>query len=123
MRTGIVTASGQLQSDGLKSLADPSSDDVPRTHTSDYGVYGVIDQILWRLPGDDPKKGIGAFARAALSPSDRNLLDLYADAGLNFMGLWDKRPGDSFGLRSLQTPLYPCAVTKQPRSKHGTRED
>jgi porin len=46
-----------------KSLSDPSSDGVPRTHTGDYGVYGVIDQMLWRLPGNDPKKGVGAFAR------------------------------------------------------------
>jgi porin len=70
-----------------KSLADPSSCGVLRTHTGDYGVYGVVDQMLWRLPGDDPKKGFGAFARAFLSPSDRNLMDFYADAGLNFMGL------------------------------------
>jgi porin len=90
-----------------KSLADPSSDGVPRSHTGDYGVYGVIDHMLWRLPGDDPKKGAGAFARAALSPSDRNLMDLYADARLNFLGLWDKRPGDSFGLAASYSQLSP----------------
>ena len=48
-----------------KSLADPSSNSVALTHSGDYGVYGVIDQMLWRLPGDDPKKGVGAFARAS----------------------------------------------------------
>jgi porin len=90
-----------------KSLADPLSDGVAQTHSGDYGVYGVIDQMLWHLPGNDPKKGVGAFARVALSPSDRNLMDLYADAGLNFMGLWDKRPGDSFGLAASYSQLSP----------------
>jgi porin len=70
-----------------------------RTHSGDYGVYGIIDQMLWRLPGDDPKKGVGGFARFALIPSDRNPMDFYADAGVNFMGLWDKRPGDVLASR------------------------
>ena len=90
-----------------KSLADPSSSGVARTHSGDYGVYGVIDQMLWRLPGGDPKKGVGAFARASFSPSDRNLIDLYAEAGVNFMGLWDKRPDDNFGLAASFSRLSP----------------
>jgi porin len=90
-----------------KSLADPSSKGMARTHRGDHGVYGVIDQMLWRLPGDDPKKGVGAFARASWSPSDRNLIDLYADAGVNFMGLWKKRPDDNFGLAASFSQLSP----------------
>ena len=90
-----------------KSLADPSSSGVARTHRGDYGVYGAIDQMLWRLPGDDPKKGVGAFARASWSPTDRNLIDLYAEAGVNFMGLWDKRPDDNFGLAASFSQLSP----------------
>lgn len=78
-----------------------------RTHSGDYDVYGVIDQMLWRLPGNDPKKGVGAFARIAFSPSNRNLIDLYAEAGVNFMGLWDKRPDDSFGLAASLSQLFP----------------
>ncbi len=39
------------------SLADPDSDGRALTHSGDYSLYGVIDQMLWRLPGDDPKKG------------------------------------------------------------------
>ncbi|HEY4849088.1 MAG TPA: carbohydrate porin [Methylocella sp.] len=90
-----------------KSLADPSSNGAARTHSGDYGVYGVIDQMVWRLPGDDPKKGVGAFARAFLSPSDRNVIDFSANAGLNFMGLWDKRPDDNFGLAAAFFQLSP----------------
>jgi porin len=32
------------------------------------------------------------------SPSDRNLIDLYADAGIEFVGLSDQRPKDKFGI-------------------------
>lgn len=90
-----------------KSLADPSSNSLARTHNGDFGFYGVIDQILWRLPGKDPKKGVGAFARASWSPTDRNLRDLFAQAGVNFMGLWDKRPDDNFGLAASFSQLSP----------------
>jgi porin len=71
-----------------KSLADPSSNGAALTHKGDYGVYGVIDRVF-------------------LSPSDRNLIDFSANAGVNFMGLWDKRPDDSFGLAAAFFRLSP----------------
>ncbi len=92
--------------DGL-SLADPDSDGVARTHSGDYSIYGVIDQMLWRLPGDDPKKGVGAFARVSAAPTDRNLIHFYADGGLNFMGLWSQRPDDQFGVSAAYTEVSP----------------
>ncbi len=90
-----------------QSLAAPSSNGIAMTHRGDYSLYGVIDQMLWRLPGDDPKKGVGAFARVALSPIDRNLIDFYADAGINLMGFWDKRPNDKFGFAASFSHLSP----------------
>lgn len=88
-----------------QSLASPTSIAVGLPHNGDYGVYGVIDQMLWRKPGDDPKKGVGAFARISGSPSDRNLVDFYAEAGVNFMGIWDMRPDDVFGAAASFTKL------------------
>ena len=82
--------------DGLP-LASPLSSGNALVHRGNSGVYGVIDQIVWRLPGGDPNKGVGVFARASAAPSDRNLIDVYADAGVNFIGLWGMRPNDSFG--------------------------
>jgi porin len=90
-----------------QSLAAPSSNGIAESHRGDYSLYGVIDQMLWRLPGDDPKKGVGAFARIAGTPIERNLVDFYAEAGVNFMGLWDKRPDDNFGIASSFTHLSP----------------
>ena len=84
--------------DGL-SLADPASNGNPARHRGDGGVYGVIDQQIWRPRTGEPDKGIGVFARASASPSDRNLLNLYLDGGIVFAGLIPGRPDDvlSFG--------------------------
>jgi len=90
-----------------QTLAASSSNGIAKTHRGNYSVYGVIDRMLWQLPGDDPKKGVGAFARLAVFPTDRNLVDLYAEAGINFMGLWDKRPDDNFGVAASFTRLSP----------------
>ncbi len=83
--------------DGLP-LASPLSNMMPVRHRGDYGVYGVIDQQIYRLPGGDATKGVGVFARVSVSPSDRNLVDVYADAGVNFAGVIAARPDDAFGL-------------------------
>ena len=92
---------------GGLSLANPLSNGIVLKHWGDYGVYGIIDQMVWRLPGDDPKKGVGVFARLSASPSDRNVADYYAEGGINFIGLWDKRPDDMFGLAVAYSPVSP----------------
>jgi porin len=66
--------------------------------------------MVWRLPGDDPKKGVGVFAFVSASPSDRNAADFYTHAGVNFMGLWDKRPDDMFGVAVAYSPVSPSLI-------------
>jgi porin len=83
--------------DGL-SLADPLSNQDPLQHGRNYGIYGVIEQQLYRLPGAGADKGVGVFARVSASPSDRNLIDVYFDAGVTFAGLIPARPDDAFGI-------------------------
>jgi porin len=58
-----------------RSLADPLGNGRALVHPGDFALYGVIDQMLWRMPGEGPKKGIGGFTRIAVSPSDRNLMN------------------------------------------------
>ncbi|WP_334407226.1 carbohydrate porin [Bradyrhizobium sp. AZCC 2289] len=48
--------------------------------------------------GRDDDRGIGIFARISYSPPDRNLIDLYGDAGVEFVGLENGRPHDKFGI-------------------------
>jgi porin len=83
--------------DGLP-LASPESNGQPLVYHGDFGVHGVFDQLIWHRPGDDPSKGIGLFGRIAMSPPEQNLIDFYAELGINCMGLWPQRPDDSFGL-------------------------
>ncbi len=79
------------------SLASPDSTGVAANLRGDCGLYAVIDQQIYRLPGSDAEKGINLFGRISGSPSDRNLIDFYADGGLVFSGFISSRPGDSFG--------------------------
>jgi len=79
------------------SLADPTSSGIPANLSGDSGIYSVFEQKLYRI-GNDLDRGIGIFARVSLSPSDRNLIDRYADGGIELVGLSDRRPKDKFGI-------------------------
>jgi len=79
------------------TLADPASGGTPATLSGDFGIYSVFEQKLYRV-GRDDDRGIGVFARASYSPPDRNLIEFYADTGLEFIGLSDLRPKDKFGI-------------------------
>ena len=91
--------------DGL-SLSNPMSNGVPLTHCGDFGVYGIVDQRLWQ-PADDPTKAVAVFTRLAASPSDRNVLNFYADAGVNLFGVLGERPDDVFGLAAAISKVSP----------------
>jgi porin len=89
-------ADNQFTSNGML-LANPASNGIPLMHRGDYGIYGVIDQQLYRLPGGDGNSGISIFNRSAISPSDRNLVNVEIDGGIVFAGMIPQRPDDSFG--------------------------
>ena len=48
------------------------------------------------------------------APADRNLVDLYADAGIEFIGLSDKRP-DALHVRKLLLNRRRSLVVLAPR--------
>jgi porin len=72
---------------------------------NDWGFYGIIDQLVWRLPGSEDPKGVGVFARVIGAPSDRNLIDFYADGGITFSGMIRSRPDDSFAIGFAYTGI------------------
>ena len=84
----------QRRDDRNGLLADPRGSGVPARRRGDHGVYGVLDAVLARN-GD---RVLSGFLRAAASPSDRNLIDAYADVGLTYKGLLPDRPADLAGL-------------------------
>ena len=79
------------------SIANSSGLGMPANLSGNFGIYSAFEQRVYRM-GNDDNRGIGIFARVSSSPSDRNLIDLYADAGIEFIGLSDSRPKDKFGI-------------------------
>jgi porin len=79
------------------SLADPQGSGEPANLRRNQGIFAVYEQRLARSAFDS-QKGIGLFARASVSPSDRNLVSLYLDGGIQFSGFSETRSNDKFGV-------------------------
>jgi porin len=77
----------------------------PLQHDGTYALYGVIDQFVYRLPGEGDARGIAVFARVIGSPSDRNQIDAYFDTGVVFVGMIPRRPDDVFGVGFAYTGI------------------
>lgn len=83
------------------SLASPLSSGRARMFRETSGIYGIIDQQIYRPQGGDANRGISVFGRIAGTPSDRNLVDFYLDGGIVFSGMLPSRPDDKFGASFL----------------------
>ena len=66
------------------SLASPASNGKPFRHDGDYSAYINIDQPF--LFDEKEHTSVSVFARAGITPSDRNLNDIYVDAGILYKG-------------------------------------
>lgn len=89
-------------------LADPTASGVARRFRGDNGLYAIMDQTVFREPGSDDQ-GASAFLRLSAVPSDRNLIDLYVDAGVAYKGLLPGRPNDTAGLGVIHSRISPVA--------------
>lgn len=95
--------SQRFTAEGL-SIADPGGSGVPARLRGNYGIFAVIEQVLYRPPEVKDNStsasipGVTAFGRIAYSPPDRNLIDLYVDGGIGFVGFTPGRPLDRFGV-------------------------
>lgn len=84
-------------SDGLV-LGSPGSDDAPRRRDDNVNFFAILDQQIWRKPGDEEESGVGVFLRAIGGRDDRNPINVYVDGGLVAKGLVPGRPEDVVGL-------------------------
>ncbi|SEP24099.1 porin, OprB family [Methylobacterium sp. ap11] len=100
--------SPRLDSVSGRLLADPEASGVARRFRGDRGVYGIIDQTLYREPGTEDQ-GASAFLRMSKVPGDRNLIDLYVDGGLAYKGLLPGRPNDTVALGVIYSRIGPAA--------------
>ncbi len=90
----------RFASDG-RSLADPASSGVAARHGGNFGLYAILDQQLYRLPGGNAQSGVSVFGRASFSPSDRSTIDRYVDGGFVVAGMIPGRPDDRFGASAI----------------------
>ena len=72
----------------------------PRSHSGNYGVYFLADQVLWREVGkEDPaQQGLIGFFRVAAAPEERNIASWGIDGGLVYKGLIPTRDWDTLGI-------------------------
>ncbi len=64
----------------------------------DRAFYAILDQMIYRLPGDGDPKGVAVFGRIMGAPSDGNMIELYWEAGLTMNGMLSSRPHDVLGI-------------------------
>jgi porin len=76
----------------------------PLQHDGTWGIYGIIDQVIYQVPGQDGRN-VSVFARVIGSPSDRNQIDSYFDTGVVFTGMLPRRPSDVFGIGVAYTGI------------------
>lgn len=100
--------SPRLDSVSGRLLADPEASGIARRFRGDRGVYGIIDQTLYREP-DTEDEGASAFLRISKVPGDRNLIDLYLDGGIAYKGLLPGRPNDTTALGVIYSRISPSA--------------
>jgi porin len=80
-----------------RSLADPTSNGIAATHRGNYGLYLIVDKMLWQPP-DAAGRGLAGFLRVGGAAGDRNLINLELDAGLTYKGLLRDRDADLMGI-------------------------
>jgi porin len=80
------------------SLANPASNGIPQSHSGNFAIYAVADQMVWRS-FDDPDRNVNAFVRVMGTPdADRNLITFSMNAGLTMHEPFLHRDDDTFGI-------------------------
>ena len=105
----------------LHHFEDFAANNVPPGVTVNYqgdnGVYGIIDQTIYRKPGTDDQ-GAAVFFRASYLPGDRNLIDIYLDGGLSYKGLLPNRPDDTVGVSAAYGRISPDVAAMDVQTQY-----
>jgi porin len=72
---------------------------------TDWAVYAIVDQLVWRVAGSKDPKGIGIFGRVIGGTTEQKLVDFYVDGGVTFSGLFLHRPDDTLGVGFAYTGI------------------
>jgi porin len=88
----------------IVSLAvDP---DNPLEDRGNWGVYGVVDQVVWK----GAKSSVTLFWRGSAVPADRNLLSWYMDGGFGIAAPFQARPNDTVTFGVAYSNISPDAA-------------
>ena len=79
----------------------------PRTFVQNYGLWYIVDQMIWKEGGADDDQGLGAFFQFGWAPSNRNLITEYYGGGLVYKGLLPNRDEDYTGVGVANAILTP----------------
>jgi porin len=90
---------------GKFELQDVAFTETSRQVNNNYGLYAIVEQFVWRAPGSDEPKGVQLFGRVVGMPSDRNVVDFYADGGISFLGMILNRPKDTLSIGFAYTGI------------------
>jgi porin len=90
---GTIKVGGWNHFGDFETLRDPN-----RIIDGNYGLYAIVDQMIYRMPGGGDPKGISVFGRVIGAPADRNLVDFYWEVGMTFFGVMPSRPNDILGI-------------------------
>ena len=99
----------RVASDG-SLLANPLGSGIARALRGTSGVYGIIDQQIYRPAGGGADSGINLFSRVSASPSASSLIDFFIDSGITFNGMVPDGPTTS------SAPAYLCAHLQTGRA-------
>ncbi len=88
-------------------LASPATSGLARSHTGDWAIYGIADQMVRRRAGTKDQ-GIGVFLQIMAGPSDRNLSNRFVAGGMNWHGMFPQRPDDVFGIAFAYLGISPA---------------
>ena len=84
-------------------LGAPGSSGTPFEHRHDTAVYAMLDARILKAGA----RTLHGFLRVSASPSDRNPIDRYLDAGLSVSSPLPSRPNDTFGIAIAVARLSP----------------
>jgi porin len=84
----------------------------PIQHDGNYGVYVIADQMVYRERGH---QGLGVFTQIGGAPDDRNEIDFYLGAGINYYGLIPGRDEDIVGIAGAYASISDNLRSAEPR--------
>ena len=91
---GNIKIGGYYDSSRFKSFSNPGDE-----RKGNYGLYGLLDQMVYREGGAGSEQGLTPWATLTFAPSQEvNGLPLFAAGGLVYQGLFPGRDDDTTNL-------------------------